>query len=62
MNIYPIKDPVVFKEDAIKAAGSASKLARILSVCRATVSAWGEEIPPYHAYRILQAFPDLKQD
>lgn len=61
MIIHPIKDPIIYKSDAIDAAGSASKLARILNISRSSVSAWGQFAPSYQAYRLIQVFPGIKK-
>ena len=55
-----ISDPLIRKEDAIRLAHSGAGLARILGVNRASVHEWGEFLPPLHAYRILQIFPQLE--
>ncbi|MBS3953656.1 MAG: hypothetical protein KGZ88_11970 [Methylomicrobium sp.] len=57
--IQIIKDPEVPKEKAIAAVGSKAKLARLLGIARSSVTAWGEYVPPYQAYRLLQIYPDL---
>lgn len=61
-NNIQIKDPVILKKDAVSAAGNAAKLARILGLSRAAVSDWGEYVPSYQAYRLVQIFPDLKKE
>jgi len=61
MNKNPqFKDPVISKEMAIKAAGNMSRLAGLLKIKRSSVSEWGEKVPGLQAYRIIQIFPDLK--
>lgn len=58
-----IKDPLVLKSEAIKLAKSGAALARLLGVTRTCVHDWGECLPPVHAYRIVQIYPELaKQD
>jgi hypothetical protein len=56
------KDPLVKKNDAIAAAGSASKLSRLLNINRAAITMWQSEmLPPIWAYRVLQIFPDIER-
>lgn len=55
-----IIDPTIKKSDALKLAdNNAAQLARLLEVSRATVSDWGDELPPIHAYRLLAIFPHV---
>jgi DNA-binding transcriptional regulator YdaS (Cro superfamily) len=55
-----IKDPVIKKERAIKAAGNAARLAQVLGISRSSVSAWDEYVPALQAYRLIQIYPNLK--
>jgi DNA-binding transcriptional regulator YdaS (Cro superfamily) len=54
-----LKDPVVAKEDAIRAVGNAAKLARLLGLSRSSVSEWGDFLPPLQAYRLTSIYPSL---
>ena len=60
MDKLPFKDPEITKEQAIKRAGNASALAKLLGVSRATVSEW-QSLPIHQAYRVAQIFPDLNK-
>jgi hypothetical protein len=56
-------DPVVRRERAIHAASNKqSELARLLNVGRSTVNEWPEFLPPLHAYRVAQIFPDIVEN
>lgn len=46
------------KADAIKLAGSAIKLAKILSITKGAVSHWGEDIPKGREYELRYIKPD----
>ncbi|MDD5273900.1 MAG: Cro/CI family transcriptional regulator [Methylovulum sp.] len=56
-----ITDPIVAKDKAIKKAGNAAKLAKLLGISRASISGWGDYLPPYQAYRIIQVYPDINE-
>lgn len=55
-----IKDPLILKKKAIEATGNAASLAKLLGISRASVSGWGDYVPPIQAYRLKQIFPDLE--
>lgn len=63
MNTISIKIPKVKTSDAIKFAGSQAKLAKILNISRASVSAWYSEnrkyVPELQAYKLVSINPDL---
>ena len=44
---------------AIKIAGSAYKLAKMLGIQRQAVSKWGDSVPPLREYQLLDKYPDL---
>jgi hypothetical protein len=46
------------KEDAIKLAGSAIKLAKVLGITKGAVSHWGEDIPKGREYELRYIKPD----
>jgi len=46
------------KEDAIKLAGSAIKLAKILGITKGAVSHWGEDIPKGREYELRYIKPE----
>jgi DNA-binding transcriptional regulator YdaS (Cro superfamily) len=54
-----IKDPKVLKEKAVELAGNKARLAKLLGIARSSVSDWGEYVPTYQAYRLIQLFPEL---
>ena len=62
MKELTIKDPKILKSSAVKAVGNQAKLARLLGIGRSTVCEWKDYIPPYHAYRLLQVYPDLNSN
>jgi DNA-binding transcriptional regulator YdaS (Cro superfamily) len=41
-------------EEAVRLAGTAAELARLLGISRAAVSKWGDEVPPLRAYQIRE--------
>lgn len=45
-------------KDAIKAAGSAAELARILNITPSAVSQWDDDIPDLQEYRLKDFRPD----
>ncbi len=45
------------KSQAIRFAGSAAKLARVLGISDQAVSKWGEDIPALQAYRLREIKP-----
>jgi DNA-binding transcriptional regulator YdaS (Cro superfamily) len=55
-----ITDPIVKKEDAIKAAGSRAKLSRLLGISRQAVTEWGRTLPPLRARQVVDLFPHIK--
>jgi len=46
------------KADAIKLAGSAIKLAKVLGITKGAVSHWGEDIPKGREYELRYIKPD----
>ena len=46
------------KQDAIKLAGSAIKLAKVLGITKGAVSHWGEDIPKGREYELLYLKPE----
>jgi len=46
------------KQDAIKLAGSAIKLAKILGITKGAVSHWGEDIPKGREYELRYIKPE----
>ena len=46
------------KQDAIKLAGSAIKLAKILGITKGAVSHWGENIPRGREYELRYLKPE----
>jgi len=46
------------KQDAIKLAGSAIKLAKILGITKGAVSHWGEDIPRGREYELRYLKPE----
>lgn len=46
------------KEDAIKLAGSAIKLAKVLGITKGAVSHWGEDIPKGREYELRYIKPE----
>jgi len=62
MNKQIIRDPQILKADAVKALGNQSRLAEMLGLARSTVCEWKVYVPPYHAYRLLQIYPELKSN
>ena len=47
------------KKEAIKLAGSAYKLAKMLGVQRQAVSKWGDDVPPLRVYQLRELYPDV---
>lgn len=45
------------KKDAIKLAGSAAELARVLGISRQAVSRWRGKLPPLQVYRLRELKP-----
>jgi hypothetical protein len=45
------------KSQAIKFAGSAASLARVLGVTPSAISQWGEDMPPLQVYRLKERKP-----
>jgi DNA-binding Xre family transcriptional regulator len=45
------------KKDAIKLAGSAAELARVLGISRQAVSRWSGKLPPLQVYRLREIKP-----
>lgn len=50
-------DAPMTKSDAIRLAGSASKLADILNISPQAVSKWGDDIPPLQVYKLKERRP-----
>jgi hypothetical protein len=46
------------KQDAIKLAGSAIKLAKVLGITKGAVSHWGEDIPKGREYELRYIKPE----
>jgi len=51
-------NPRMKKADAIKLAGSAIKLAKVLGITKGAVSHWGEDIPKGREYELRYIRPD----
>lgn len=51
-------NPSMKKEDAIKLAGSAIKLAKVLGITKGAVSHWGEDIPKGREYELRYIKPE----
>lgn len=49
------------KADAIKLAGSAIKLAKVLGITKGAVSHWGEDIPKGREYELRYIKPEWFQ-
>jgi len=49
------------KQDAIKLAGSAIKLAKVLGITKGAVSHWGEDIPKGREYELRYIKPEWFQ-
>ena len=45
------------KDEAIRRAGSASNLARMLGVTRQAVSKWGDDLPALRRYQLKEMRP-----
>ena len=45
------------KKDAIKLAGSAAELARVLGISPQAVSRWRGKVPPLQVYRLRELKP-----
>jgi DNA-binding transcriptional regulator YdaS (Cro superfamily) len=46
------------KEQAIKKAGSARKLAELLGISRAAISQWGANVPQARVWQLMALKPD----
>jgi DNA-binding transcriptional regulator YdaS (Cro superfamily) len=46
------------KQQAIKLAGSAQALAKLLGITHQAVYAWGSKIPPLQVYRLMDVRPE----
>ncbi len=55
--IQPMK-----KQDAIKLAGSAIKLAKILGITKGAVSHWGDDVPVGRVYQLRFIKPEWFKD
>lgn len=51
-------NPSMKKADAIKLAGSAIKLAKVLGITKGAVSHWGEDIPKGREYELRYIKPE----
>jgi hypothetical protein len=51
------QNPHMDKPTAIKKAGSAANLARLLGISKQAVSKWGQELPPLQVYRLKELKP-----
>lgn len=51
-------NPNMKKADAIKLAGSAIKLAKVLGITKGAVSHWGEDIPKGREYELRYLKPE----
>jgi DNA-binding transcriptional regulator YdaS (Cro superfamily) len=46
------------KQDAIKLAGSAIKLAKILGITKGAISHWGDDVPVGRVYQLRYIKPE----
>ncbi len=53
---YPLR-MLILKKHAIQAAKTGTALAKVLGVSKQAVSAWPEELPELHCYRLRERKP-----